>query len=88
MATLVFALVGYYGMVQVRFGYGGSSGALALWSAGALVGGSVFGVLGPWWHDANRWRRAVAVGLLAAAAIAEGAYLSIILPSDGLAIAS
>jgi len=44
--ALAFALLGYYGMVQLRFGYGGSTGALVLWGIGALVGGPVLGVAG------------------------------------------
>ena len=49
--ALAVALVGYYAMVQLRFGYGGSTGALALWGIGAIVGGPVFGVAGWTWQQ-------------------------------------
>jgi hypothetical protein len=82
--ALVFALVGYYGMVQLRYGYGGSTGALVLWGIAALVGGPVFGVAGWTWRFEDGWRRAAAIGLLAAVAIAEGIYLSRILPEPSV----
>ena len=85
--ALAFALLGYYGMVQLRFGYGGSTGALILWGIGAMVGGPVFGVAGWTWRFEDGWRRAAAVGLLAAVAIAEGGYLIRILPEAAVGIA-
>jgi len=85
--ALAFALLGYYGMVQLRFGYGGSTGALVLWGIGALVGGPVFGVAGWTWRFEDGWRRATAIGLLAAAAIAEGGYLIRILPEPAVGAA-
>lgn len=73
---LAGALVGYYGVVELRFGYGGSTGSLLFWGIGALVGGPVFGVAGRTWRaDADHRRRAAAIGLLAAVFIAEGLYL-------------
>jgi len=72
--ALLLALVGYYGMVQLRFGYGGGTGAWIFWGLGALVGGPVFGVAGHWWRGPVHRRRAMAIGLLGAVAIAEGAY--------------
>jgi hypothetical protein len=78
--VLVFALVGYYGMIQLRYGYGGSTGSLAFWGLGALVGGPLFGVAGWSWRSGAGWRRAAAIGLLAAVPIAEGIYLTRILP--------
>jgi len=80
IAALVLALVGYYAMVQVRFGYGASTSSLLLWGSAALVGGPVFGIAGWSWRFETAWRRAVAIGLLAACAIAEGVYLVRILP--------
>ena len=85
--ALAFALLGYYGMVQLRFGYGGSTGALVLWGIGAVVGGPVFGVAGWTWRFEVGWRRATAIGLLAAVAIAEGGYLIRILPEASVGAA-
>ena len=72
--ALLLALVGYYGMVQLRYGYGGGTGSWIFWGLGALVGGPVFGVAGHWWRGPVHRRRAIAIGLLGAVAIAEGAY--------------
>lgn len=80
VVALALALVGYYAMTQLRYGIGGGTSSLVLWSGAALVGGVVFGVLGRWWLDERPWRRAAAVGLMAAAVIAEGVYLTRILP--------
>ena len=84
VAILVLALVGYYAMVDLRFGYGGSTSSLALWSIAAVAGGPVFGVAGRWWVDPRRWRRAIAIGLMSSAAIAEGWYLRGILPETAV----
>jgi hypothetical protein len=73
-AALLLALVGYYGMVQLRFGYGGGTGSWIFWGLGAVVGGPVFGVAGYWWRGPIHRRRAIAISLLGAVAIAEGAY--------------
>lgn len=86
VVTLAFAVVGYYGMVQVRFGYGGSSGALVLWSVASVAGGIVFGGGGRWWRDPRPWRRAAAIGLVGAVFIAEGIYLTRILPEVAVGI--
>ena len=79
--ALIFALVGYYGMIELRYGYGASTGSLVFWGLGALVGGPVFGLAGLSWRFDDGWRRAGAIGLLAAVAIAEGIYLTRILPA-------
>lgn len=84
VATLLLALVGYYGMVQLRFGYGGSTQTLVVWSTAAVVGGPVFGTLGRWWRVGDARQRAIAIGLLGAAAIAEGVYLLAILPGPAV----
>lgn len=75
VASMLLALVGYYGMVELRFGYGASTSSVVFWGLGALVGGTVFGVAGRAWRDERPWYRAVAIGLLAAVTIAEGVYL-------------
>lgn len=84
IATLLLALVGYYGMVQLRFGYGGSTQTLVVWSTAAVVGGPVFGTSGRWWRVGDARQRAIAIGLLGAAAIAEGVYLLTILPEPAV----
>ena len=54
--TLLAALVGYYGLVQLRFGYGPElRGAVLLWLIAAVVGGPVFGVAGRWWRGDGPW---------------------------------
>ena len=40
--SLAMALVGYYAMVFVRFGYTTGGSTLALWTVAALAGGAVF----------------------------------------------
>jgi hypothetical protein len=84
IAVLVLALVGYYAMIELRYGYGASTSSLLLWGSAAVVGGPVFGIAGWSWRFETGWRRAAAVGLLAASAIAEGAYLIAILPDPAV----
>ena len=75
--TLLAALVGYYGLVQLRYGYGPElRGAVLLWLIAAVVGGPVFGVAGRWWRGDGPWLRATGPALLGASAIAEGVYLA------------
>jgi hypothetical protein len=75
--TLLAALVGYYGLVQLRYGYGAElRGAVLLWLIAAVVGGPVFGVVGRWWRGDGPWLRATGPALLGASAIAEGVYLA------------
>ena len=75
--TLLAALVGYYGLVQVRYGYGVElRGTVLLWLIAAIVGGPVFGVAGRWWRGDGPWRRAIGPALLGASAMAEGVYLA------------
>jgi hypothetical protein len=75
--ALLGALVAYYGLVDIRYGYGVSlSGALRVWILGAVVGGPVFGLAGSWWRGSRAWPRAIGPALLGASAIAEGVYLS------------
>jgi len=81
IAALVLALVGYYAMIELRYGYGASTSSLLLWGSAAVVGGPVFGIAGWSWRFDDGWHRAAAVGLLAACVIAEGAYLVVILLS-------
>ena len=76
VAALVLALVGYYAMIELRYGYGASTTlAGARWGIGRARRRP--GLRHRRLDVAVRrgWRRAAAVGLLAAVAIAEGAYL-------------
>jgi hypothetical protein len=84
VATLTLALIGYYGMVWLRFGYGGSTNALVVWGTAALAGGVVYGALGQSWRAGGVRQRAVAIGFLVAAAVAEGIYLTGILPEPSV----
>ena len=85
IATLLLALVGYYATTQIRYGIGGGTGSLAFWGLGALTGGPVFGVAGREWRTGTDLTRPIALGLLAAVAIAEGIYHVVVLvePSVG-----
>jgi Family of unknown function (DUF6518) len=74
VAALILSLVGYYLMIELRYGYGGSRGSLLLWGTGALVAGTVFGVAGQWWRRGGPWQVAAAIGVLAAVFVAEGIY--------------
>jgi len=89
--TLALALVGYYAMVFVRFGYTGGSGALLVWTVGAIVGGAVFGPAGFYWRSDRPLARIAAIALLGALFVAEDIYLRLILPEKligvGFAIA-
>ena len=79
IATLVLALVGYYVMIELRYGYGASTGSLVRWGMGALVGGPVFGIAGQRWRVGPARERAIALGLLVAVAISEGLFNSVVL---------
>lgn len=79
IGVLLFALAGYYATVNLRYGIGGGTGSLVFWGIGAVVGGPIFGIAGRWWRAGDRWQRAMAIGLIAAATIAEGIYHAAIL---------
>ena len=80
VGTLALAVIGYYAMIQLRYGYGASTGALIFWGIGSLAGGVVYGLAGRAWRTGGPRQRAAAIGLLAAVYIAEGIYLLNILP--------
>jgi len=84
VAALLLSLVGYYLMIELRYGYGGSRGSLLLWGTGALVGGTVFGIAGQWWRAGRPWQKAAAIGLLAAVFVAEGVYQILIQPDEAI----
>ena len=72
---LLRALVVYYLLISVSeagFRVIGAPHAATTWGAVALVAGPIFGAAGGAWRHWVGWRRAFAVGLLAAAFIAEG----------------
>lgn len=77
--ALALALVGYYAMVYVRFGYTGGSASLLLWSMGALVGGVVFGVAGSLWRNGSSTQSTLGIALLGSAWLAEAGYLARVL---------
>jgi hypothetical protein len=79
---LVFALVGFYALVMVRYGYAGSTSAFILWGVAAVLGGLVFGPAGWYWRFGVVARSAAAVGLLAAAFLAESIYMYLILQPE------
>ena len=78
-ATLALALVGYYATTTIRFGIGGGTSALVFWGLGAIVGGPVFGLAGHTWRTGEHRFRAIALGLLAAAFLAEAGYHLVVL---------
>jgi hypothetical protein len=84
--SLALALVGYYGMVLLRFGYATVGRTLALWTAGALAGGLVFGPAGYYWRHGAFRERTVAVALLGAAWVAEAGYLALVLNMRDVAV--
>jgi hypothetical protein len=86
VVLLVAALAGYYGTVQVRFGYGAGGSILLFWGIGALAGGLVFGAAGWWWRHGTERARAVATGLLGALLVCEGIYFLATLPDPTVGI--
>jgi len=84
-ATLVLALVGYYAMTTVRYGIGGGTSSLVFWGLGAFVGGPAFGLAGHTWRTGEHRFRAIALGLLAAAFLAEAGYHFIVLDEPPVA---
>ena len=80
--ALVLALVAYYAMVWLQLGYGASSSSLVLWAVAALAGGLVFGPAGWEWRHSSPTKAAAAIGLLAAAFIAEAVYLYAVLQPE------
>jgi hypothetical protein len=80
IATLVFALIGYYALIELRYGYGASTSSLLFWGLGALVGGVVFGAAGHVWRrDPRHVWRAAALGLAGAVFVAEAGYEALVL---------
>ena len=86
VAALLLGLVGYYLMIELRYGYGGSRGSLLLWGTGALLGGTIFGIAGQWWRGGRPSQRVAAIGLLAAVFVAEGIYQIRIRPDSAIGI--
>ncbi len=84
--TLALALVGYYAMVFVRFGYTGGGTSLLIWSIGSIAGGLVFGPAGWLWRYGSLQARTIAVALLGSVWVAEGAYLAVVLSMTEIAI--
>jgi len=85
IGTLAFALIGYYTMTTIRYGIGGGTSSLIFWGLGAVVGGPVFGLAGFTWRSGEHRYRAIALGLLAAAFLAEAGYHLIVLQEPPVA---
>ncbi len=79
VTTLVLALVGYNVMLHLQIGYSSSVSATLFWFVGALAGGPVFGIAGRTWRIGTPKQRAVALGLLVAVFVAEGARNTLLL---------
>lgn len=84
-ATLVLALVGYYATTMIRYGIGGGTSSLVFWGLGAIVGGPVFGLAGHTWRTGEHRYRAIALGLLTAAFLAEAGYHLVVLSEPPVA---
>jgi hypothetical protein len=84
IATLLLAMAGYYAMTELRYGIGGGTSSLIFWGLGAIVGGPVFGIAGHTWRVGPDRPRAIAIGLVAAVAIAEGIYNAVVLSSPAV----
>jgi Family of unknown function (DUF6518) len=72
---LLSAVAAYYlliGLLGAGFRAIGASHAASIWGAVGLLAGPVFGFAGATWRHGNGWPRAISVGLLAGALIAEG----------------
>jgi hypothetical protein len=78
-ATLLFALVGYQLAARVT-GASISVTGLVIWSGTALVGGPVYGLAGRRWGVGAGRSRVVALALLGAVFVAEGAYTLLVIP--------
>jgi hypothetical protein len=72
-AALVLALVGYHLAASAAETPLGSS-ALVIWTGTAIVGGPVFGIAGRRWRADTGRPRLVAIALLGAVFVAEGAF--------------
>lgn len=79
LIALAFALVGYYALVFVRFGYTGASSSLIFWTIGAVFGGLVVGPAGWFWRYGAKWTGTTGVAVLGGAWVVEAAYLAMVL---------
>ncbi len=74
LVVCVLQLLGYSVMSELRgFSYGG--GIVVFWIACAFVGGPVFGVAGRLWRTRTNGLRGLGAAILAAAFLAEGAWV-------------
>ncbi len=78
-ATLLLALIGYE-LAARMVGTSISVTGLVVWSGTALVGGPVYGLAGRRWGVGEGGSRALAVALLGAVFVAEGAYTLLAIP--------
>ena len=82
-ATLLLALVGYQLAAWAAHASLGTSG-LVIWSGTAVVGGPVFGLAGRRWRVDTGRSRVLAIALLGAVFVAEGAYTLVSIPNLAL----
>jgi hypothetical protein len=74
LVVCVLQLVGYCVMSELRgFSYGG--GIVVFWTACGLIGGPVFGLAGRLWRTRTNGLRGLGAAVLAAAFLAEGAWV-------------
>ena len=78
-ATLLSALVGYQ-LAARAMGASISATGLVIWSGTALVGGPVYGLAGRRWGVGVGRDRVLALSLLGAVFVAEGAYTLLAIP--------
>jgi uncharacterized protein DUF6518 len=89
LVGLLSAVAAYYLLISIfaaGFRLIGASHAATTWGAVALVAGPVFGAAGGGWRHWVGYRRAFAVGLLAAAFVAEGIAFGKLRTADVAAI--
>lgn len=84
LLTLVAALAGYFVAAAIAQA-GVSASTVTIWVAVALVGGPVFGLAGRWRGSDTGWRSVIAVALLSAVYVAEGAWTLLAIPHMVLA---
>jgi Family of unknown function (DUF6518) len=75
LVALAAAVVAYYALIAAfagGFRAIGASHAALIWGAVAVIAGPILGAAGGAWRRGRGWPRAIALGLLAAALLAEG----------------
>jgi hypothetical protein len=73
-AVWALQIVGYYATSELR-GFSSGGAVLLFWTACALVGGPIFGGAGELWRTGTDRTRGLGAAVLAAAFLAEGAWV-------------